>query len=158
VSVQDFKGGVQANYYKVSTFYVRAVRTLTLPIRAITIPTSNTDYENIIGVPIKGRNLEVAQHDFPNKMNYDDAIKACNDLGEGWRLPIKDELNTLYQNNGVIGSFRNSFYWSSTEVGVSRHTETGYDVVDAWYLNFLNGNQNNSNKNKAYYVRAVRSL
>ena len=31
-------------------------------------------------------------------MNWHDANKACNALGKGWRLPTKDELNTLYQN------------------------------------------------------------
>ena len=32
------------------------------------------------------------------EMNWDDAMKACADLGDGWRLPTKDELNLLYEN------------------------------------------------------------
>ena len=84
--------------------------------RTKTILTSNTDYENIIGRPIKLDNLEVAQHDFPKSMNWDDAKAACAKLGEGWRLPTKDELNLLYQNKDKIGGFSAAVsYWSSTE-------------------------------------------
>ena len=52
-----------------------------------TIPTSNSDYENIIGVPIKIENLEVAQYDFPKKMSWQSAESACASLANGWRLP-----------------------------------------------------------------------
>ena len=56
--------------------------------------TYNSD--SIIGKPIKIGKLEVAQNDFPKTMFWNDAVKACTDLGKGWRLPTKDELNLLY--------------------------------------------------------------
>ena len=72
----------------------------------------------IIGNPIKIGNIEVTQYDFPNRMKWDDANRTCLNLGEGWRLPTKDELNTLYNNKNQIGNLQDPYlaYWSSTEI------------------------------------------
>ena len=43
-------------------------------------------------------------------MNWEDAKKACADLGDGWRLPTKDELNILYENKAKIGGFCGGYY------------------------------------------------
>ena len=116
---------------------------------ALEPPKSNTDYKNIIGKPIKIGNIEVAQYDFPDgRMDWNDAKKACADLGEGWKLPSKDELNTLYQNSYEIGGFKNSSYWSSTQL----------DVNGAWYQFFFDGDQNYNGKYATEYVRAIRAL
>jgi hypothetical protein len=112
--------------------------------------SSNTDYEYIIGAPIKIDNLEVAQHDFPNLMKWNDAIKACTALGKGWRLPNKDELIILYQNIDKIGGFMKEEYWSSTEYDD--------DIGGAWYHGFGNGNQFGSSKDNTFYIRAVRTI
>ena len=66
---------------------------------------------------VKIGNLEVMTEDLEGKMTWEDAMKACADLGDGWRLPTKDELNTLYQNKDKIGGFADYGYWSSTEYG-----------------------------------------
>ena len=113
-----------------------------------TIPTSNTDYENIIGTPIKIENLEVAQYNFPEFMNWKDAKAACAKLGKGWRLPTKDELNILYQNKNKIGVFASGYYWSFTE----------YDNNSGWRQNFDSGEQDDYYKTCRYSVRAVCSL
>lgn len=70
------------------------------------------------------------------KMGWDEAIIACAKLGDGWRLPTKDELNILYKNKNKIGGFsrdRDS-YWSSTvEDYDSQWTQgfrTGYEGAD----------------------------
>jgi len=102
----------------------------------------------IIGKSIKIGNLEIAQHDFKNRMNWDDATKACASLGSGWRLPSKDELNFIYQNQSKIGKFVVYYYWTSLE------NEDGYG---AWFQGFVMGIQDNAKKNAKYYVRAVRS-
>ena len=52
---------------------------------------------------LKIGNLEIAPYDFQNRMNWQYAKKACEDLGSGWRLPIKDELLILYTNMDKIG-------------------------------------------------------
>ena len=65
-----------------------------------------------------------------------------------WYLPSKDELNKLYINETAIGGFASANYWSSSE----------YYTFLAWGQNFNSGNQNFSNKNYPYYVRAVRAF
>ena len=111
------------------------------------ICTLNLFSQTIIGKPIKIGILVVAQHDFPDMMNWLDAKSACDILGTGWRLPTKDELNILYQNRDKIGGFANSFYWSATE-------NSNYG---AWVQFFNYGRQYaNDDKNEKYNVRAVR--
>jgi len=121
----------------------RDIITSTIP------PTSNTDYENIIGITFKIDNLEVAEYDFPKSLTFENAKAACTELGEGWRLPTKDELNLLYQNKEKIGRPW-STYWSSTESGVN----------SAWNQRFTNGEQKyNWGYEFAHcMVRAVKAL
>jgi hypothetical protein len=131
--------GYGANYWPHS---IRAVRDLF--VRDIVIDSASM----IIGKAIRIKNLVVAQHDFPKRMNWFDAKKACVSLGKGWRLPTKDELYTLYYNKDKIGGFGIGFYWSSTVDNNS----------NAWSWNFY-GEQINfiSNMNK-YDVRAVKAF
>ena len=68
-----------------------------------------------ISSTIKIGNLEVAQNDLGTS-NHDDAVKACDNLGNGWRLPTKEELNILYQNrNKLKGLSSGLCYWTSSE-------------------------------------------
>jgi hypothetical protein len=83
---------------------------------------------------------------------WKDAKKACADLGDGWRLPTKDELNILYENRYKIGGFGSSGgYWSSTAVGND----------DAWLQDFSTGYQMDGfhpHSPIELYVRAVRAF
>ena len=115
-------------------------------VRAVRI---NKDYINsIIGSRVIIGNLEISQYDFPEKMNLADAKKACTDLGEGWRLPTKEELNYLFFNRDGITGFTNSNYWS-----IATNNGSG-----AWSQNFSNGFQNLIFNIYTYSVRAVRSI
>ncbi len=82
--------------------------------------------------------------------NY--AAKLCYDLFlggyRGWYLPSKDELNILFLNRDIIGSFAALPYWSSTESG------SNY----AWHQCFSTGYQSNTNMGDIYHVRAVRAF
>ena len=101
----------------------------------------------IIGNPIRIGNLEVAQFDFPQKMNWHNAKKACAELGKGWSLPTKIELSLLYKNQDKIGGFTTSYYWSSTET----------DIDNAWRHNFSFGMSGFiAYKGNEYFVRAVK--
>jgi hypothetical protein len=92
--------------------------------------------------------LEVMTEDLV-EMDWDEAVKACADLGDGWRLPTRDELNVLYKNKDKIGGFTNYYgYWSSTEHGI--------DAV--WRHFFDDGNQYGGSKSVAGSVRAVRTF
>ena len=104
--------------------------------------------DSIIGKTIIIGNLEIAENDFPNQMDWDNATSACASLGEGWRLPNKDELNVLYQNKEVINTYIQMNYWSSSK---------NYFFY-AWKQWFYNGEQNYEGKNTKYRVRAIRNL
>jgi hypothetical protein len=77
------------------------------------------DPATIIGksFPIIVGDFQVAENDFPIKMNWKDANIECAKLGNGWRLPNKEELNFLYKNHVKIVMSLNR-YWSSTESGI----------------------------------------
>jgi len=81
------------------------------------------------------------------KMDWEDAKKACADLGDGWRLPTRLELLLMYNNQDELGGFADNYYWSSTE-----YNDDGY----AWKQDFDDGLQYNSSKSFKYNVRAVR--
>lgn len=82
------------------------------------------------------------------EMKWDDAMKACAALGDGWRLPTRVELLLMYENKDVGGGFANDYCWSSTE----------YDSYRAWIQDFGFGNQFNGGKNYSHYVRAVKTI
>lgn len=104
------------------------------------------EHFSIIGKPFKIDNLIVAQYDFPIMMNWKDAKKACETLGNGWRLPTIDELNILYKNKDKIGCSAVVSYWCSMELDNF-----------AWAQFFGNGFEHDYIKKDPYYVRAVRS-
>lgn len=112
-------------------------------------PKSNTEYKNIIGVTKKIDDLEIAQYDFPQGLEWPQAKSACEALGNGWRLPTKSELNVLYQNKDMIGGWKGNSYYSSEE----------YDNDFVWRQRFDDGSQlNDGHKYLTNNVRAVRSF
>ena len=129
---------------------VRAIRTMNKGDSDKENIFSTSDKQKVIGTTIKIRNLEVAQFDFAQIMNWDLAKLACEALGDGWRLPTKDELNILYRNKSKVwGSERvNKAIWSSTEANL------GY----AWFQYPSDGGQYGKRKNDTGHVRAVRSF
>ena len=113
-----------------------------------------TVYANVSQVStIKIGNLEVMTEDL-GQMPWEDAKKACADLGDGWRLPTKDELNILYVNKVKIGGFAEdgpdgfAYYWSSTE--------NDSNVAEFKYFGL--GKHSTHNSDYVFYVRAVRTF
>ena len=82
------------------------------------------------------------------KVTWSDAIRACVDLGDGWRLPTRIELLIIYINKDDIGNYETNYYWSSTES----------DNSIAWMQYFFNGDQDITNKKSLNYFRPVRSI
>jgi hypothetical protein len=80
------------------------------------------------------------------EFTWEDAKEACATLGEGWRLPTREELYLMWLNKD--DSFAAAYYWSSSE----------YNINLAWNQCFANGYQHLNYKNDANYVRAVRAL
>jgi hypothetical protein len=112
-------------------------------------PNSNTDFKNIVGKSVTIGKIEVAQYDFPSFMNWVDATKACADLGDGWRLPTKDELKYLYVNKIAIGEFTNKTYWSSTVVDDETAVGQFFEGDGDYFF---------QSKNDANFVRAIRTF
>jgi len=79
------------------------------------------------------------------------AAKLCRDLGAGWFLPSRGELNLMYTNlkdKGDLGGFAADIYWSSAESG----------NFFVWSQDFNGGNQTFSNKVFNLHVRAARAF
>ncbi len=83
-----------------------------LPLLLITCFCLAQDTKEIIGKPIKIGNLLVAENDFPEYMNFEDAKKACRALGKGWRLPSVSESNMMYKRRDKIENKDDTFYWN----------------------------------------------
>lgn len=114
-------------------------------------PRIISDVKVIVGTPIKINNIEIAQFDFPEEMNWVDSKNACEALGNGWRLPTLEELHLIYEKMDEIEGLNHSTYWCSTEATI---------LFDAWSHNFINGQQSTTifNKFKEHFgVRAVRT-
>ena len=95
--------------------------------------------------------IEVAEKDAPNLMSFEGAQEYAKNLGGGWRVPTKEELDLMYGNRDKIkglnltGSFPAGWYWSGTpDIGVSGAVakamresgrtcdEDSWDTVMAW--------------------------
>lgn len=100
---------------------------------------------------VKIGNLEVMTEDLGD-MEWGEGVKACANLGDGWRLPTKDELNILYENKDEIGGFFDNAYWSSTND--EKYSET------AWLQFFNDGKQVDVfySESLTCHVRAVRAF
>jgi len=112
------------------------------------------------GYEIKMEDIEVAKEDFPEMMNWDDAKKACNSLGDGWRLPNKVELRMMYEHLYLEekGNFKGQLYWSSSESRINANY-----AWKAFFDGLYNGEATSiiyriETKVNMHHVRAVRTL
>ena len=44
----------------------------------------------------RNRILQVSENDISDELDYFQAKKACEELGEGWRLPTKTDIKLMY--------------------------------------------------------------
>lgn len=104
-----------------------------------------TEQSKIIGNSIKIGNLEIAQNDFPYKLDWATATKSCSDLGQGWRLPFYADIETISNNLSRIPGIKinQGGYWLNEQ---SKAFEPSNQ-----YIGF-------ENKASPLYVRAVRSF
>lgn len=87
----------------------------------------------------------------------DNAAYACSKLMingfDDWILPSLEELGLMYKTlkkNG-IGSFSDSFYWTSSEA-CDGNDDFGYSFL----VDFSNGRSFNARRDMRYKVRAIR--
>ena len=120
----------------------------------------------VIGTPIKLGNIEVAEHlvvRSPTKGNdtvcvfldYYQALDEIKKLGDGWRLPTKEELYMIdeinYQPNGKW-LFYPFWYWSSSLSKEGAVIAYQFSIDDPGY-NFIL-----SPYNRLGFVIAVRDI
>ena len=128
---------------------------LILPLLVIASFCFAQDAEEIIGKPIKIGNILVAENDIPEDLNLEDAKKACQALGKGWRLPTYAEMNVIFKNRDKIGGFEENMYWTSSVLNSNLGVSFKF-----WYSskNSKLGHKGSSQKSFLLYVRAVKSL
>jgi len=101
----------------------------------------------------KEHNLQVAFKDLEQKLNWNDANTACKAQGEGWRLPMKNELKIINEElfKLKLGNFEVSQYWGE------------YDNWKSAYQAFFSNERNEFNcliidNHLLRKVRSVRSI
>jgi len=122
-------------------------------IETVKGPSTDGGYETFM---INGKTIQIAKQDFPADLNWDDAMNACKDLGDGWRLPSIRELEAMHRKIHLNkrGNFKDDrLYWSSSLKGAN----------DAWSLGFgsgksYGGDHDDYDKKYTRHVRAVRTL
>ena len=85
------------------------------------------------------------------------AFKWCADLGEGWYLPSKEELHTIYNHKDKLNpklTDKLLFYWSSTEDDY----QWSSGEFCAWFVYMSGGRTGSYRKTNYYYVRAVSAF
>ncbi|MFT5382927.1 MAG: hypothetical protein ACI81W_000323 [Saprospiraceae bacterium] len=107
----------------------------------------------VFSVDGSGQHGMVCQTEDLGILDWNEAVAACKELGDGWALPTIDQLKLLYINlhKEDLGSFINDYYWSATEWSSKE------DIKDkAWFENFANGDSDPVSKDRTRYVRAIR--
>jgi hypothetical protein len=119
-----------------------------------TITIDGVEY-NLTPIETKSKPIILEQHlkfeVYPKDLgqhNWNYAKIVCAELGDGWRLPTREELYLMWLNRESIGGFSAAFYWSSSE------ENSHY----AWSQYFYNGYQDYNAKDYTYYVRPVRDI
>lgn len=80
------------------------------------------------------------------------AARLCDQLVlngfSDWFLPSKEELKLLFLNKTIFRGLKTDYYWSSTET----------NATNAECQDFYDGHRLNYEKNRTYYVRAIRAF
>lgn len=95
---------------------------------------------NLIGNIFKVENFELAEYDFPCKMNFYAADSACRELGDRWRLPTIKMLSKINDSKKLLKHIKPESYWSSSILNFKN-----YPIKSAWAYNF-------NNTDKQYFV------
>ncbi len=123
----------------------------------MTIPFATYSQKNdVIELP---SGLKVATADEYGIFKWAEAKKKCENKGDGWSLPTKEELVEIYQYRDTIKGFTDSWYWSlSTDKSSTFFTDSDInpDYGNAWNLIFSNGVLVSNSKTYTIKARCVK--
>lgn len=91
----------------------------------------------------KSINIEVYPEDAPKLMTWLEADKWAKSIGDGWRLPTREELLFIYENRDKVPGLKTEYsgsdlahwYWSCTEHRDDASKVVGVDFTggqDVW--------------------------
>ncbi len=72
--------------------------------------------------------FEVAENDVPGYINWNNAVAIANTMGDGWRLPTKDEMETMVKYKLLINLEKRA-YWTSYDDGAM-----AFSIGLKWYI------------------------
>lgn len=78
--------------------------------------------------------IEIYEKTIQTYMTWDEANKYCIDLGDGWRMPTKDELIYIFNNHG--NRFGNYGCWGD-KLNSEYCWSVGFKTGNV-YLNLIN--------------------
>ena len=153
-SSTQFEKEVSISGLKNAIYYIRAYAKNSEGVSYGEVVETDPEYIGYNTLPtfLHAGNIYRVYPDFESSMTRDQAKSSCNNLTYGgysdWFMPKKEELNTMYLNKDVIGSFKYRDYWSSSPSPVSSYY---YYVQD-----FYTGEQQILSQDSYYGVRCVR--
>jgi len=82
-------------------------------------------------ISVNGKKIEVL-HEDAGRMDLEMAVASCRRMGDGWRLPTKEELMAMYTQLHAQGrgGFQNAWYWSSTFLNTQGAWLVGFEQGD----------------------------
>ncbi len=86
-------------------------------------------------------NIAISSSDLNSTIaSWDDAMNACKEIGDGWRLPTYNELVNIYNSKDRKKvTFSDGSYWSSTEAKIKVERGYGNSYEDGAYAIDFNG-------------------
>lgn len=79
------------------------------------IALETTEQNAIVPKQKRITGLEISETTFTELMCFEDAVSACEKLGDGWRLPTIRELIQISEfNKTLLGDYKNECYLTST--------------------------------------------
>lgn len=116
----------------------------------------------IIKKPYVMDSLLVSRHDLPNRLTFEEAKIACQELGDGWRLPTKQEMIKICENKKIKGFssqiqlINDAFYYEDN--GLYYWTDQEYGSNYSWIYYKDESNFAITLKSECLYVRPVRNI
>lgn len=116
----------------------------------------------IIKKPYVMDSLLVSRQDLPNRLTFEEAKIACQELGDGWRLPTKQEMLKICENKKIKGFssqiqlINDAFYYEDN--GLYYWTDQEYGSNYSWIYYKYESYFAITLKKEYLYVRPVRNI